>query len=244
MRTALGDDERILYQTRKHLVYLIGMLGAIYGTTYVAILLFKVKLIFLGAILLMVYFFMAWKNNIWVITNKRIIDEWGVFTKGLKETPLGKINNVSYKKDILGMVLNYGTIYVESAAKDGTTVIKMIPNPEEFLRKISEAQNVFVSSTLMECPVCKEIIKKGAIKCRFCGSDLKQFYEMNEIIYDNEDNKKEVLREQKFQEEIQKETKVESFFDSSPIDVDSPSEDEKNIYKRKVNFVDREGGAR
>jgi membrane protein YdbS with pleckstrin-like domain len=243
MRTVLGDDEKILYKTRKHLLYLIGMLGVVCGITYVAILLFKAKFLLLGAIFLIWYFFMEWKNNIWVITNKRLIDEWGVFTKSLKETPLGKINNVSYKKDLLGMVFNYGTIYVQSAAEDGTTVMKMIPSPEEFLRKISEAQNAFISSTLMECPVCKEIIKKGAIKCRFCGSDLREFYEMDEMDYDkgnkeDKENKKEVLEGQKFQEEI----KVENFSDNTFFD--SPPTVEKDIYKRKVNFVDREGGER
>jgi len=218
MRTVLDDDEKILYETRRHLLYLVGTWGVVCGITYIAILLFKTELILLGTIFFMWYFFTEWKNNIWVITNKRLIDEWGVFTKSLKETPLEKINNVSYKKDILGMVFNYGTIYVQSAAEDGATVMKMIPNPEEFLRKISEAKNAFLSSTLMECPVCREVIKKGAIICRFCGSDLRKFYEMN---YDEED----VLREQKSQKEV----KVESFSDSTPTV-------EKDIYRRKVDF--------
>jgi hypothetical protein len=234
MRTVLGDDERILYKTRKHLLYLIGMLGIVCGITYVAILLFKTKLILLGTIFFIWYFFMEWKNNIWVITNKRLIDEWGVFTRNLKETPLGKINNVSYKKDIVGMVFNYGTIYVESAAKDGTTIMKMIPNPEKFLQKIGEAQNIFVSSTFMECPVCKEVIKKGAIKCRFCGSDLRKFYEMNEMSYDKENLRKQELHQEK--------TKVESFSENT-LSNSSPAV-EKNIYRRKVDFVDREGGER
>jgi hypothetical protein len=240
MRIVLGDDEQILYETRRHLVYLIGTLGIVCGITYIAISFLKTKFIFLGAIFFMWYFFMSWKNNIWVITNKRLIDEWGVFTRSLKETPLEKINNVSYKKDFLGMLLNYGTIYVESAAKDGTTVMKMIPNPEEFLRKISEAQNVFVSSTLMECPVCKEVIKKNAIKCRFCGSDLRKFYEMNS---DEED----VLRGQKVQEEIEEiQEEIESFSDNTHTD--SSSIEKKNIYRRKVDFdlfqkEDRKGGA-
>jgi hypothetical protein len=255
MRTVLGDDEKILYKTRRHLLYLIGMLGVVCGITYVAILFFKIKMIFLGAIFFIWYFFMEWRNNIWVITNKRLIDEWGVFTKSLKETPLEKINNVSYKKDILGMIFNYGTIYVQSAAEDGTTIMKMMPNPEKFLQKISEAQNVFVSSTFMECPVCKEVIKRGAIKCRFCGTNLRQFYEtneINEINYDinyNKEKQEDISSGQKFQQEIkvvQQEIKVESSTDNTPFGcelTDSPST-VGNIYRRKVDFVDREGGNR
>jgi hypothetical protein len=218
MRTTLGADEKILYEVRRHWLYLIGTIGIVFGISYIAILLFKTDFILFGTIFFAWYFLSEWKNNIWVITNKRLIDEWGVFTKSLKETPLDKINNVTYRKDIFGMLFNYGTVYVQSAAEDGATVMKMIPNPEEFLQKISEAKSVFVSSTLMECPVCREIIKKGAIICRFCGSDLRRFYKMS---YDEDDFLKEKMP--------QKEVKVESFSDSTPTV-------EKDIYRRKVDF--------
>jgi uncharacterized Zn finger protein (UPF0148 family) len=86
----------------------------------------------------------------------------------------------------------------------------------------------------MECPVCKEVIKKGALMCRFCGSDLRRFYEMNEMNYD-EENLKE-------QERHQEEIKVENFSESTLSD--SIPTVEENIYRRKVDFVDREGGER
>jgi hypothetical protein len=149
-----------------------------------------------------------------------LIEEGGVFTKNVKETPLEKINNVTYQKDPLGMMFNYGTVYVESAAKDGMTVMKMMPKPEEFLRKISEAKNAFLSSNLMECPFCKEVIKKGALVCRFCGADLRGLYEVEE----QKEEPKELVLERK---EIIEERPVEG------IEKDG---DRENIYRRKVEL--------
>jgi hypothetical protein len=223
VRAFLDTDEKILYERRRHILYLVVGVGIVLGISYISFLLFKSKLIFLGGGLAVWYVFVNWKRNVWYITNKRLIEEEGVLTKNVKETPLEKINNVTYQKDLLGMIFNYGTVYVESAAKDGMTVMKMMPKPEEFLRKISEAKNVFVASNLMECPFCKEIIKKGALLCRFCGADLKGLYEMEE--------QKEELKIVPERKEVVEEELIKR------------DEDEKNIYKRKVriDFVGRKG---
>ena len=214
MRVSLDADEKILYEKRRHILYLIVGVGVILGISYISYLLFKSKFIFLGASLAIWYVFMDWKRNVWYITNKRLIEEEGVLTKNVKETPLEKINNVTYMKDPIGMIFSYGTVYVESAAKDGMTVMKMMPNPEEFLRKISEAQNAFLSSNLMECPVCKELIKKGALRCRFCGADLGGFYEMEE----------------------QKGIERKEFIEGEPIEGIEKNEDRENVYRRRVEI--------
>jgi len=175
VRTELIQGEEILYQTKKHWITFVAAILITVGLGYIIYFLFKS---ILGGILFVIagiwYLWAERKNNIWVITNKRIIDEWGVFTINSKETPLDKINNLVYKKDIPGMVLNYGTIFIQSAAERGETIIKMIPAPEKFVQAVSNAQEISISETLMECPFCKEIIKKDAIKCKHCGSLLRE----------------------------------------------------------------------
>jgi membrane protein YdbS with pleckstrin-like domain len=218
VRASLDADEKLLYERRKHILYLVVGVGAVLGISYIAYLLFKSIFIFLGAGLAIWYVFLSWKRNVWYITNKRLIEEEGVFTKNVKETPLEKINNVTYQKDPLGMVFNYGTVYVESAAKDGMTMMKMMPKPEEFLRKISEAKNAFLSSNLMECPFCKEVIKKGALVCRFCGADLRGLYEVKE---QKEQTKELVLKKGEIIEE-------------GPVEKIEKDGDGENIYRRRV----------
>lgn len=223
MRVSLDTNEKILYERRRHILYLVVGVVIVLGISYISFLLFRSGLIFLGAGLAVWYVFMNWKRNVWYISNKRLIEEEGVLTKNVKETPLEKINNVTYQKDPIGMIFDFGTVYVESAAKDGMTVMKMMPKPEEFLRKISEAKNKFSFSNLIECPICKETIKKGALLCRFCGANLRGLYEMEEQMEELKivPERKEVIEEELIKRD----------------------EDEKNIYKRKVriDFVGREG---
>src|SRR5688500_20155426 len=66
---------------------------------------------------LLVYF--SWKVNIWVVTNYRVIDEAGLFSHFAKESPLEKINNVSYDQSLWGRILNFGHVEIQTAAEIG-----------------------------------------------------------------------------------------------------------------------------
>jgi hypothetical protein len=84
----------------------------------------------------------------------------------------------------------------------------------------------------MECPVCKEVIKKGALMCRFCGSDLRRFYEMNENIFSGD-----TISESTISENTIFEGSENTIFEGTPSD--SITTVEKNIYRRKIDFVNR-----
>jgi uncharacterized Zn finger protein (UPF0148 family) len=121
-----------------------------------------------------------------------------------------------------------------------------MPNPEEFLRKISEAKNVFWAVNLMECPICKEVIKKGALLCRFCGTDLRGLYkteeqktaEQNEVL--RRKKKEMVLEEKEVEKEVIEERVIESVEkvekDENKENIAGAGEDKENIYRRKVEI--------
>ena len=73
---------------------------------------------------LFLYRYLDRRVNIWAVTNERLIDEWGILTHKSKENPLDKINDIVVEQTILGRLLGYGGISVQTAAKAGETMIE------------------------------------------------------------------------------------------------------------------------
>ena len=52
--------------------------------------------------------------------------------------PLTKVNNVSFNVSVLGRIINYGTLMVESASDDGDMFIRDVPDVEDIQRLVYE----------------------------------------------------------------------------------------------------------
>lgn len=176
MRTGLYEGEKIIYIARKHwVVYLVAIMILIIGCIFAYY--FKEPLMIIAGLVILIGIHVERIRHLWIVTNRRILLEYGIFVLNTKETPLDKLNNISIQKDILGMIFGYGTMLIQSAAEMGLTTAKWIAKPELFVQAVAQAQSMAKMGeveNLMECPYCKEIIKKGAVKCRFCGSFLNQ----------------------------------------------------------------------
>lgn len=81
-----------------------------------------------------------WKVNIWVVTNFRVIDEAGLMTHYAKESPLDKINNVSYDQTVAGRLFNYGHVEIQTAAEAGATDYYDVNHPKRLKDTITAAQ--------------------------------------------------------------------------------------------------------
>ncbi len=81
--------------------------------------------------------FLRWLTTQFVFTNRRIITREGLISRDGKDMPLAKVNNVSYHVSLMGRILNYGTLEVESAnSDDGDLRIDDVPNVEKVQRLI------------------------------------------------------------------------------------------------------------
>ncbi|HTR30119.1 MAG TPA: PH domain-containing protein [Puia sp.] len=85
----------------------------------------------------------AWKVNIWVVTNFRVIDEAGLVTHYAKESPLDKINNVSYDQTVWGRLFNYGHVEIQTAAEAGATDYYNVNHPKRLKDTITAAQSEY-----------------------------------------------------------------------------------------------------
>src|ERR1700722_19362734 len=82
----------------------------------------------------------TWKVNIWVVTNFRVIDETGLLNHFAKESPLDKINNVSYDQTVLGRLFNFGHVEIQTAAQVGATDYFNVNHPKRLKDTITAAQ--------------------------------------------------------------------------------------------------------
>ncbi len=82
--------------------------------------------------------FARWLTTQYVFTSRRIIVRRGLLTKEGRDMPLSKVNNVSFSVSVLGRIINYGTLVVESASDDGDLVIEDVPSVENVQRNVYE----------------------------------------------------------------------------------------------------------
>ncbi|MEO6669344.1 MAG: PH domain-containing protein [Ferruginibacter sp.] len=147
MRTALKKDEKLLLVIRHHWLQLlmpffvwilVSTLSAYFipGTGIILI-------IILATALYPLFVYFNWVHNIWAVTNMRVIDEGGFFTRYAKESPLDKINNIEYDQSFWGRILGYGDVDIQTAAEMGETSYKMIHHPKLLKDTITHAQEEY-----------------------------------------------------------------------------------------------------
>lgn len=82
--------------------------------------------------------FLRWITTDYVFTNRRIIVRSGVLVKTGRDVPLSKINNVSFEVSLLGRLLNYGALDIQSAGENEGLHIVDVPNVEVIQRDVYE----------------------------------------------------------------------------------------------------------
>ena len=146
MRTVLKKDEKILLITRQHWLRL--------ALPFFAWLVLAVALIWWlqnGTALIIVLIaalypmleYINWKYNLWCVTNLRVVDETGFFTRYSKESPLDKINNVEYDQSIWGRLFGFGNVDIQTAAELGETKYQLIHHPKLLKDTITHAQEEY-----------------------------------------------------------------------------------------------------
>lgn len=145
MRTSLQKGEKVLLVTHgSWTTLIIPVLIAIAGLVASYFIGFIPHYGWIAAVLGLLYLLIRyanWNANIWVVTNFRVIDEVGLLSHFAKESPLDKINNVSYRQTIMGRIFNYGDVVIQTAAQVGATTYDNVNHPKRLQETIVAAQS-------------------------------------------------------------------------------------------------------
>lgn len=80
--------------------------------------------------------------DLWAVTNQRVIDEYGILSHNAKDSVLENIHNVSFSQSLLGRMMGYGTVKVQTAADKGIKIYPLVKSPKLLKDTITRQQSL------------------------------------------------------------------------------------------------------
>ena len=95
-------------------------------------LLFLLLAIAALSLLILLWFFIDWQNDFYLVTTHRIIhrEKLVLLHESLDEAPLAKIQDTRIVYRFLGKLLGYGDMRIDTAGARGTIILDHLPDPE------------------------------------------------------------------------------------------------------------------
>jgi uncharacterized membrane protein YdbT with pleckstrin-like domain len=149
----LLPEEKLIVLARQHLLALFGP-GLL--NIFVLVLLIVLSIYLEQPWLLMLYFaplayflwaFMTWRSKEYILTDHRVVIQEGVFSISTFDAPLDKINNVFHSQSLMGRLLKYGEVGLETASEQGTTVFSFLSHPLDFKNSIMRQRELYRSDS-------------------------------------------------------------------------------------------------
>ena len=73
-----------------------------------------------------------WGSRTFTITDRRVILDAGVFSRTSKVIALDRVQDISLSQSLLGRILGYGKVEIDSAGAAGAEILAAIPRPQRF----------------------------------------------------------------------------------------------------------------
>ncbi|MGH2619597.1 MAG: PH domain-containing protein [Anaerolineales bacterium] len=152
LESLLGHNEKLVLTTRQHTFILLSAIAAeilvigliLAGAT--ALTLMAAPLAAFGYLLLILpvvkgtYDFLNWRQLQYVITNRRVIQLSGIFSKSVTDSSLEKVTDVQMSQSFFGRMFNYGDIEILTASELGANKFRRIANPVRFKTAMLDAK--------------------------------------------------------------------------------------------------------
>jgi len=148
VESLLGNRERIILVARQHwfklvssivleiIIILVVISLAILAGMYWAQ--FALLIGAIGTILLLLPLttlmrdIFDWLNRQYIVTNRRVIQIFGILNKNVTDSSLVKVTDVKMSQSVFGRIFNYGDIEILTASEFGANLFRRIEEPIEF----------------------------------------------------------------------------------------------------------------
>src|SRR5215213_7862545 len=139
----LGENEKILLETHQHWFVLFGkifleliliaiiVVGALVAYPFYPMAIYGFILVIVPLIGMMSDI-LVWRNKAYIVTNHRVIQTAGVFSKDVVDSSLEKVNDVKLSQSFLGRMFGYGDIEILTASELGVNLFHEIADPIDF----------------------------------------------------------------------------------------------------------------
>jgi len=139
----LGQNERIVLATRQHwfvlfsniLLEILLVVLLVVGVSAAAVV---NPLAGFGFVLVLVPLIgmlrdiLIWRNREYIVTNRRVIQISGVFSKDVVDSSLEKVNDVKMSQSMFGRMFDYGDVEILTASEMGINLFQRIGDPVKF----------------------------------------------------------------------------------------------------------------
>ncbi len=85
-------------------------------------------LIIIGALVLLLRW-LGWYYRLLIVSNRRVVEVSGVIRRRTNEIPFVHVNDVSSRQSLLGRLVGFGEIHIDSGSSEGEEVISYVPKP-------------------------------------------------------------------------------------------------------------------
>jgi uncharacterized membrane protein YdbT with pleckstrin-like domain len=148
----LADGEEVVLVVRRHLVVLLraflltvlvivvaSAVGSLVspdsGTDVVDSAVGVIVLAFVARFL---WITLQWHGDRIVVTDQRIFQVGGVFTRAVASMPLTKLTDMTYRRTLAGRLLGFGDLVLETAGNEqALSHIAYLPGPDHFYRTVT-----------------------------------------------------------------------------------------------------------
>lgn len=151
VQSLMGDMERIVLVTRQHwfvllsrifleiVLILVLVAGFLAASIYYPIAVYGFILV-LVPLIGMIRDILIWYNRQCIVTNRRVMQISGVFSKNVVDSSLEKVNDIKMNQSFFGRLFDYGDVQILTASELGIDLFQQIANPIKFKTAILNAK--------------------------------------------------------------------------------------------------------